>query len=675
MNKISRANGLSYLLAFLFLLLGIAWIWWVVVSLQPAVPGLIDDGSHISIGRSYATEGFFHALVRSFESFLHGSRFYDTQFALLGIFHIFFGENLTLWYAGNIFLAMLSASAIGYVIYAETRNPWATLLGGAFLLTSSPVAEALRGNFGKAEAIMVAFIAAGFALWAYSGRSRYPHLCMIGAGVLFILGCVSKESGKVVAIALCLPWIAALVPLPSGTQSQEQKKGASFLWLFFFGVCGILACYLVSLPSRKFQYLQKYFKLDFSLSHIKEVLLVYIQECPDFLIFLTLLAFLYIALLWIYRNRDRRVLLGAACLAGALAYFFGLLGFRFNLPYYLFVPLVLVALSAGLGIAAIPQKRKGLLCAMFAVFFLSRLYSVPYLFMISRAQQFFDAVNCRAMLKGKATPTKAIYAIDIDEECQMIQEWNILRSNFTSTKNAPFIYGAASGFKAWRYQDVMRNRPDIEVEDRSGKMIEAVSSEWRLQVPQPGDMITCRFGKVKVGNHYLRVVMPFSQDENALLHLIDVKSLAEKDGFSQNAIFWNPTLLKHVKTTYGWNFYKVVRPLGYILQGVTADQWMTRDSSVLIPEKSIYLKLEIELDVPQGNSFPFRVWAESDGTEIAEIPIDSPGIKKFAVPVHKNEIVRFHSSSWFQPSKAGLGKDTRELSVRLMKIDPEEESN
>ena len=673
MNKLSRANLPAYLLAFLFLLLGLAWVWWAAVSLQFAVPGLIDDGCHIEIGRDYATTGFFHAMARSFGNFLNGARFYEPQFALLGIFHICFGENLTLWYAGNILLGAFSGCAIACVVYAMTKDVWASLVAGALMLTSSPVAETLRGNFGKAEAIMVAFMTAGFALWGYSGLSKRPRLCLIGAGMLFILACVCKESGKIVAIAICLPWIATLLPLGCEARRPEQNS-ASFLGLFICGLGGLLLSWLISLPSKKLQYIQSYFQMDFSFGHIKDALRTYATECPDFLLFLCILTLIYAVLLWVHRNGNHRVLLGAACLAGALAYFGCLLGFRFNLSYYLFVPLALLSLSAGIGIAAIPKKRQAILGVIFAVFFLSRLYSVPYLFMISRAQQLFDSVNYKAMLNTKAFSGAAIYALDIPEECQMIQEWNILRTSFASTKDAPVLYGAASGFKAWRYQDIIRGQPEIMTTDRLTQTCEATSKEWHLQIPQEGDYLSCRFGKIKVGQHYLRAVLPFSQNPATYLCLFDGKSLAEAGEIVETKAARELDLPGKLKATYGWKFYKVVRPIGYVLQGCTSDQWMTHETSLRIPEQSRYSKLEIEMDVPHGHSYPFHVWAESGGSEIAVTSIDAPGKARLAIPVSGNKTIKIHSSSWFQPSKAGLGKDNRELSVRFMKINTVEEA-
>ena len=667
MNKPLRVRLPTYLLAFLFFLVGLAWVWWAAASLQFAVPGLIDDGCHIEIGNDYATTGFFHAMVRSFENFLNGARFYETQFALLGLFHICFGENLALWYAGNIFLGAISACALAYVVYAMSKDVWASLVAGALMLTSSPVAETLRGNFGKAEAIMVAFMAAGFALWVYSRRSRHPLPCLIGAGVLFVLACVSKESGKIVAIAICLPWIATLLPLGRDARGSEEN-GASFRGLFIIGLCGLLSSWLVSLPSRKLQYMQSYFQMDFSFGHITKAFWKYFTECPDFLIILCLVVLLYAALLWVHRNGDRRVMLGAACLAGALAYSGCLLGFRFHLSYYLFVPLALLSLSAGLGVAMIPKDRQALLIVIFAVFFLSRLYSIPYLFMISRAQQLFDSVNYKAMLSAKSSPGASVYALDIPEDCQMIQEWNILRRVFTTTEGASRLYGAACGFKAWGYQDLIRERPGIMVGDRLTQTCAATSDVWRAQMPKEGDYLSCRFGKMKVGQHYLRAVLPFAQKPETYSLLIDGKAVEDAGGISEKAVLREPGFLGKFQAEYGWKFYKVVRPLGFVLQGCTGDLWMTHETSFWIPQESKYAKLEIQMDVPQGHSYPFRVWAESEGSEIAATSIEAPGKANLVLPVHGGQTVKLYSSSWFQPRKVGIGKDNRELSVRFMKL-------
>jgi len=645
------------------------WLWWVAVSLQQAFPGLIDDGSHMTVGKNYAVEGFFPSLVRFFRSFLDGERFYETQYSLLGLYTIFFGEKLVFWYAGNIFLGALASGSIGYVIYSETKNLWASLMGTAIMLTSSPVAEALRANFGKAEAIMVALFAVGLAFWAHSAHSKRPLIWIIGAVILVALGCVSKESGKIMGVAICLPWIATWIPLPLRYHDQNitEHRGASLLGLFICGVSGTFISYLVSLPSLHIQYIRSYFQLDYSIRHIKSMLLMYIYECPDLFLIATLLLLLYVGLLWVYWNRNRMVLFGAACFTGVAAYFLGLLGFKFHCQYYLYVPLALLALSAGFAVASIPPKRGILWGVVFAIFFMSRIYSVPYLFMITRAQQLFDSVNYEAMLRTKDPSQPITYALDITEDSQIVQEWNLIRQSFTKANGISIFYGAGSGFEAWYYQDMIRNDPKLVIKNPV-KLYER-DDKWRKQIPVKGDILTYRFGKIVVGKHYLRAVMPFDQDATFLLSLIDRKAIAYDGAISESTTLWDPYFFKRHEVTYGWKFYTVIRPLGYILQWCTADHWMTPDAKIWIPDHSPYSEIHIEMNVPQGNTFPFTVWAESENNRIAETIITAPGKAILTLPIRPQETLKLHSSSWFQPSKKGLGKDDRELSVRFMNIE------
>jgi|GEM_PF-3549670 len=688
MKKSTNADLSSVFLTVLFIILGSVWLWWVVISLQQAFPGLIDDGTHITDGKSYAEEGFFYGVICSFKCFLAGHRFYEIQYALLGIYTILLGERLEFWYAANIFLGVISAGAISYSLYSETKNFWPSLLGGAIMLTSSPIAEALRANFGKAEAIMVALLALGLALWTYSGRSKYPLICLVGAVSLIVLGCVSKESGKIVGIALCLPWIASMIPSrhrPLISQPAKEYGKASLLELFFCGLSGILASYLVSIPTRNIQYLQSYFQLDFSLTHIKNTLSLYVFECPDVFLIFGILILLYTALLWIHGNRNRSVLLGAACLAGAAAYFVGLMGLQYHCQYYLYVPIFFLALSAGFGMAAISHYRHVLLSIIYAAFFLSRIYSIPYLFMVTRAQQLFDSVNYMAILRTSEPSHPVVYALDITEDSQLVQEWNYLRESFSKTKGIAVFYGAGSGFEAWYYQDMIRRQPAsfrthngyaywFGLETENTINLYEKGQKWRRQMPREGDYLTCRFGKVKVGYHYLRAVMPFQQDESSFLRLIDQKAIIPAGEVSKKEVLWEPYFPIRQDVIYGWKFYKVIRPLGYVLQSCTGDQWITRQTSIWIPKHSTYSEMKIEMDVPQGNTFPFKVYAESNGVKIAEISITSPGKENLSLLIHEDETIQLYSTSWFQPSKIGLGNDDRELSVRLMNIETIEKS-
>ncbi len=647
------------------------WLSWVIFALKDSAPGLLDDGAHIAGAAPYAEKGLLKEIANSFDSYTKGQvRFYQTHFTLVGVYHILFDQNLRLWYLGNITLAVLSALAVGYVVFTFSNNILAALLGALLLLTSSPAAETLRGNFGKAEAIMAACLLAGIALWAYAGKSKYPKSCIIGAGILFALGCVSKESGKLVGLAMCLPLMISWIPAKHKDLILEHK--VSFLKsLSIIGILGIVASWLVSLPSKNIEWMKGYYHLKFGFNRIEKMAQFYATECPDFLILLGFFTLVYALLLWIHRMRDERVILGAAFLTVSWAYFLCLLFFSQRTAYYVFIPVGFLALSAGLGISLIAKSQRWLLISAFSIFFLTRIYSIPYLFLSTKAQQLFDNVNYEAMLYSKSISAAAVYAVDINEEWQFIQEWNLLSHNFHAAADVPMLYGAEGGFRMSRLQDRLRNDPRFQEDGYYDETKDGKPRGWRLQIPKPGEYLSTRFGEIIIGKHTIRATMPFKQNAKDLISLFDKDSLEIAGAVSKSESILDPTNFKISKATYGWSFYKVVKPMGYLVQECTLKKWMTKSTALIIPEQSPYSRISIKMNIPpQGHSFPIKLWAESNQSEISAIQVDSPGDFEFVIPVSQGQIINLHSSSWFKPQKT-LGADAKEVSVQLIEINAE----
>jgi hypothetical protein len=661
------------LLFLCFLLLAFSWLYWVTFSLREAKPGLLDDGSHITGAAQFAASGFIRGLYGSFEAFFKGEiRFYITHLTLMGLYYTWFGENLTLWYAANIAISVLSGLAVGYVIFSFTKNLWFSSLGAILLLTSSPAAEALRGNFGKAEAVMVALIAFGLAFWTHSIKSRWPKLFLSLAGTFFVLGCLSKESGKVIGIAMTLPWIVFWITSWITRKPLEEVKGevsTPLRNLFLMGATGIAASYIVAIPSRNLEWMKGYYRLNFNWAHITEKAQFYLRESPDFLVLLALFTLVYLLSFLIHRKLDNKFFLAGACLAGTWGYLLSLLLFPISNVYYLFVPSGLLAIAAGLVISLIPDHRKLFISAAFTIFFLTRFYSIPYLFMLTTVQQLFDRINHNAMLYARSENPTAIYALDISEDSQLIQEWNLLSVVYKNTKGIPPLYGANPDFMMWRYQDRIRNDPKAPEDSYYNELARGKPREWREQFPKVGEYATCRFGRIVVPDHFLRATMPFKQKTDSFLALFDKNALTKIKDISEKISIYNPSELKKSKITYGWSFYKVSSPLGFLMQDYTLDQWMTKTTSLQIPENSPYSNLTVKLDAPHGHSFPIRVWAELDGKEIASADVPSAGSTTLTIPVDKSQRITIHSSSWFQPAKLGISADTRELSLRLMQVE------
>jgi hypothetical protein len=666
--------------AFLFfgISLLIIWVSWCVYSSHSAVPGLLDDGIHIKGARRYVSEGFLDAVLWSFAGFINGERFYEVHFFVLGLYHTFFDQNLVLWYAGNMLLASCVGIGLYYIIFSITGNVSLGIFACGLFLTSSPIAETLRGNFGKAEPVMLALLVGGLFFWCLFARSKKWFWLLIGI-FLFVLGCVTKESGKLVAASMCLPWILTSLPFGLGNRNKADRE-LPFFSLFIVGAFGILFSYLVTIPTRNFAYLHSYFSLDFSLEKIKSSISFYLLESPDFLIILGLTTLLYLVLLLRRQLFGTPLIFGLTCLTIVWAYFLCLLGFKFNLVYYIYIPFLFLVLSLGLVLKEFLGSHPRIISLLLVLILLTRVYSVPYLFFIADIQRYFDSVNYKAMLYTKSKASGDIYALDLREDSQIVQEWNCLSNFFKALEGNSLLYGAAEGFNMWSYQDQWRYVGRLAGDPRALKKVADgakdyaghwVMYSWRTQLPKAGDYLTCRYGSMVVGKHFLRAAIPFEQSAEPFFALLDKRVLTKTDDVYEETVVRDPSTWREFKLSGGWSFYRVDAPLGFSAQDYTPDQWMTKKTSILIPEDSRYSKLAIHMHVPQAHSFPIRVWAEVDGVEVSGMEVKEAGDSVFEIPVKKNQVLKIHSSSWFQPAKLGLSADTRDLSVRFLKIEGE----
>ena len=74
------------------------WILWALHVCRGAVPGLLDDGTHLIHSDKYRTVGFFATVGGDLAGLRQHARFYEVQYGLLGLYNILFGHDLTEWY-------------------------------------------------------------------------------------------------------------------------------------------------------------------------------------------------------------------------------------------------------------------------------------------------------------------------------------------------------------------------------------------------------------------------------------------------------------------------------------------------------------------------------------------------------------------------------------------------
>lgn len=652
----------------LFSILCAAWIGWVVYSFQGAAPGLLDDGIHMLVARSFQTAGFFQRLWIGMEHVWHGTRFYETQFAYLGVCWLLFHNHLAGWYAANLFLNLACALGALIFLFQAGRDKIAGTLSAAMILTSSPVAEAVRAGFGKAEAIMAMFFITGICVWHWLAIRRKSRAGLLFAALLILLGCVSKESGNLLALSLIAP--SLLVGL------FRLKAPRNFHSLALMGMVGLIGNYLVFLPSKRKAYISNYFAMDFSLGKVKQSALFYVREMPDVLLLAAVLVLIYAIVFYkafIHGRKEPRVggmdhgllAIGLSFFLFATAYMVALLGFRFNLVYYAYLPAALLSVSAGIGLIYLGGIRPAAAKAMLAIFFLTRIYSVGYLFFSTGSQRLIDETNFEALETSKQFGAKRLFLVDVSDSSQIIQEWNCLRL-VLKEPDVPVLIGSAPDFKAWDYQDTFRRFTVDNAETSYFSMNQESSfqnAKWHDRMPEAGDLLACRSGNIRVGYHFLRSGVPFNQTVDYSLATLDKSALTEVASVESKRRLFNPNTFKRSRSNYGWKIYRVNRPFAYSISGREGDGWMNPSSAVEVRNAAACPHIRLEIEVPDWlPKFPMHVSASSGEESLASVTFDGPGRKTLDIPVKQPGQIQLHADVWGRPKPP----DTRELSYRML---------
>lgn len=656
------------------------WILWALHICRGAVPGLLDDGTHLIHSERYRTDGFFTTVWGGLAGVRQHARFYEVQYALLGLYNIAFGHDLARWYLANHVLCLGTGLLIYAVIRMTTRSAAGAAMGALVFLTGSPLAEATRANFGKAEVVMTFLFVAAVALLVFAGSSRLRPAADRGRPILrgavvvlavstLLLAAVAKESGRLLGLALVL---AAIV----GACSRRREEGHDPLWLgslAAIGIAGALANVLIFLPSRDNPYLRSYFSLDLSAAHLGESAAFYAVQNGDVIVIGLA------ALPWVLASVRRgspvrdgvhvRSELFVALYVIAALYVGALLALRFALSYYLYVPATLLALAFGWAMA-LASPRVRIVLAMVAV--ATRLYSVPYNIVTAEAQRSFDQVNYQAMERVAAISPSRVIALDLSEESQFVQEWNLLRWFSFDGALAP-LYGATPFFESWLYQE------DLRTLDRRSYNPAATYGNPKLERlraggsidPEPGDLVAVRTGTMRRFHRFLRGVMP--------QHLDGPGSLLAVDG---EALEWagaagTPYASRHVRGgifEYRWDFFRIVARPRFVLMGRDGDGWMRAGARVrLAPRQPGTLTLTVEVPGWLPFSHPLRLSATQDGDRIATLDIRAPGTHVWPIPGSRPGTLWLRSDQWFQPSALGVAPDTRMMSYRVTAVSLDED--
>ncbi len=229
----ARQHYLTYpTIAFSFFLL--IWIVWALdIATRFTTPGLLDDGTYFTVADFYRAHGFFHEIKSHFLSIFdpHADRrFYELHELPLGIYRWAFGFDLRYWYVIQFTYCLLTAAAGFWIVWSLSKNLAAAMLAAFGVLTVSPLADAVRGNFGKVEDIMTfAFMLSVALLIRLSRRWEVaptaPDRAVLAsvaasAAVFALLAALGKESGKILAV---FPPLFVLLELAAPVLSRQWK--------------------------------------------------------------------------------------------------------------------------------------------------------------------------------------------------------------------------------------------------------------------------------------------------------------------------------------------------------------------------------------------------------------------------------------------------------------------
>ena len=646
------------------------WILWALHICRAAVPGLLDDGTHLIHSERYRTTGFFVTVWGDLGGLWHHARFYEVQYALLGLYNIAFGHDLARWYLANHVLCLATGLLIYAVVRMTTRGLAGATMGALVFLTGSPLAEATRANFGKAEVVMTLLFLSAVALVVVAGSSRTAPAAPrrpFGLAMTLALGClllaaVAKESGRLFGLALML---AAIVGVCS-----RRHEGRDSFWLGSLGVLGVagfLANVLIFWPSRDNAYLRSYFSLDLSADHLRQAAAFYATQNGDVILIGVA------ALPWVLASLKKRSVgrfeLFVALYVVAALYGGAMLALRFQLSYYLYVPAALLALVFGWAVAlASPSARIVLVTLAVA----TRLYSVPYNVITAEAQRAFDQVNYRAMEKVAVLSPSRVIALDLDEASQFVQEWNLLRWFSFDGALAP-LYGAAPFFESWLYQDDLRtlDRRSYDPAATYGNLDPGRMRAAQEIDPKPGDLIATRSGTMRQFHCFLRGVMPQQFDGAAGLVALDREALewvgaASAPHASQSDVGGT--------FEYRWDFFRLIARPRFLLMGRDSDGWMRPEARVrLAPQPPGVLTLTVEVPGWLPFTYPLRLSATRDDERMAVLEVHQAGTHHWVIPTGRPATLSLRSEQWFQPSALGVAPDTRTLSYRVAAVSLAEE--
>jgi hypothetical protein len=667
----------SWSAAIAFSLFLLIWIVWATdIATRFTAPGLLDDGSAIADAGAYRAQGFFHVVAAHFLQIFNPAsarRFYELQEGLLGFYRWAFGPDLRFWYLMQFGWCLLTAAAGFSIVWSFDKNLSPGMVAAFSVLTISPLADAVRANFGKGEDIMTFAFVAGVAFLVRlrfrrakaSTASGLAAVIGLAAGsiVFMTLGALGKESGKILATFPLLFVVLEFAAQRFANACETGKKTPAaveriflqprddcrpplpFGFAIFSGCLGVVVLGVSAYAFRMHYdrpYFPNYFILNFDPNFILANVRYYLSQCPDEFILLGMLGPL---ILFGFRRPSAWACYTA--LAGIAAVYLALLTtFHFQISYYVYVPAVLTAIAYGLAFAC---ASSGYRVALLAALGLSRIDSIPNIYFQAAGQRYADYVSFEAMAAAARSDAPRVIMLDLDEDNQAIQEWNLLRRFFFDARLPP-VFGGPPEFGITEYQTRFRDGPSAGAEAATAAGAPADS------VPRVGDLVAFRSGSMTVGNRVLRAVFPFHQDESKYLSILDQTALTPFATVGGQIPAVTPYSLGVAEFDLHWNFYRVSSPPRYLIFGRQPAGWLRQKARVRIftadPGKQLALHIEIPGWVPYH--YPLTLTASMAGRTVARLIVTYGSFQTLALPLDQPGDIEIEADDCSGPEQVGI---------------------
>ena len=643
----------------------------------------LDDPTNLWVGATIAEDPML--LMPTSDS----GRFRPAYNLYYAIFHQFFGFNLRGFYLVQSLVFLIIAMLAFRVVAGCSKSPRWGLAAAFLVLTSSPVAENAY-TLGKADPILLLLLllmSCCCAAFRWTGRgSRAAGIAdgvaWLAWALLAVVALLFKETAVVFVVFAFSGVVAAWLLKKVWNTGDADSVCRTYLRLLTASLVSIgivrLTAYLLVPPDASSEYTTYPITMSLVLGNLE----YYLTQTPDVILMglaagaAGLISLSALVRSQVYGDIHRTVFSIALFMTGA-AYMGGQLIWRVPMGYYLLIPAALFSI-AGILFASMapPASSRRFIIILGGIFFLTRLYSVPYFIYIARAQIAQDKIFTDSITNymSQASPGQRLLAVDWAFWEEPVIQANILVRNIHGRENLQ-----VTGIKSFVQDleltpEVLRLHGVTEIPGRDAF------------VPKQGDFILLDTG-ARPSSWVLRGVSPRGgQDPAEILTLLNTRygggnfTMERVSGqtFGWKGIEIHPAGIGLKDYTFGYELYQVAgtpvhdeteaaQSPDLLWEGRWEDGWIGRKAAVAIASGMGADRLLLSGYVP-SHVLPCRLTVTGAEGLMKDVLFERSGPFALIVdldPSLTGEVLRLelNVSRTFIPKALGENDDTRELGI------------